>query len=69
MAAEEKWFLEFNYVNMGKPATVYFDINYNVIHYTLSQVTVKPSIETRILENFSFKPDISSFQLFRHLYI
>jgi len=23
----EKWFLQFDYVNMGKPATVYFDIS------------------------------------------
>ena len=27
----EKWFLQFDYVNMGKPATVYFDINDAII--------------------------------------
>ena len=26
-SGEEKWFLEFDYVNMGKPTTVHFDIN------------------------------------------
>jgi hypothetical protein len=30
-AGEEKWFLEFDYVNTGKPATVYFDINDAII--------------------------------------
>ena len=30
-AGEEKWFLEFDYVNMGKPATIYFDINDAII--------------------------------------
>jgi hypothetical protein len=27
----EKWFLQLDYVNMGKPATVYFDINDAII--------------------------------------
>jgi hypothetical protein len=26
-SGEEKWFLQFDYANMAKPATVYFDIN------------------------------------------
>jgi len=26
-SGEEKWFLELDYVNMGKPVTIYFDIN------------------------------------------
>jgi hypothetical protein len=26
-SGEEKWFLELDYVNMGKPVTIYFDVN------------------------------------------
>ena len=26
-SGDEKWFLELDYVNMGKPTTIYFDIN------------------------------------------
>jgi hypothetical protein len=26
-SGDEKWFLELDYVNMGKPITIYFDIN------------------------------------------
>jgi len=50
----EKWFLQSDYVNMGKPATVYFDINDAIIF----KEKVEQSLKEQVGKGFNPKNTI-----------